>query len=197
MNNLMFKIITHRARQIQLGTKSLQCCMLLPLNIGISPVVMLNTTCSMLTHQADLQASSSRLLHQHLQACLLLWRPGIHCLPHLCHLLGLGMARMLWQCNTLACSQVSQQLMLALLCQQLPMACKAISSTLSPCLVSILPYMACWLQLGRQGMKPHCVLHMLLVHSSLSSSQMCQYTSGMEIFLWHSMMLMTTGLKVL
>lgn len=106
MINLMFKIITHRAQQTQMGTKSLQCSMLLPLNIGASWVVMLNTTCNMLMHQVDLQASSSRLPDQHRQACLVLWRPGIHCLPHPCRLLGLSMARMLWQCNTLACSQV-------------------------------------------------------------------------------------------
>lgn len=197
MNNLISKIITHRAQQTQVGTKSLQYRMLLPLNIGVSRVVMLNTTCSMLIHQADLQASSSRLLDQHHQACLVLWRPGIHCLPHLCHLLGLSMACMLWQCNTLACSQVTQQLTLTLLCQQLPMACKAISSKLSPWLVSILPYMARRLQLGCQGMKPLWVLQLLLVHSSLSSSKMCQRTSGMDTLLWHSMMLMATGLKVL
>lgn len=104
MINLILKINTHRAQQTQVGTKSLQCRMLLPLIIGVSQLVMLNTTCSMLIHQADLQASSSRLLDQHHQACLVLWRPGIH----LCPLLGLSMARMLWQCSTLACSQVIQ-----------------------------------------------------------------------------------------
>lgn len=108
MINLILKINTHRAQQTQVGTKSLQCRMLLPLIIGVSQLVMLNTTCSMLIHQADLQASSSRMLNQHHQACLGLWRPGIHCLPHLCHLLGLSMACMLWQCNTLACFQVIQ-----------------------------------------------------------------------------------------
>ncbi len=87
--------------------------------------------------------------------------------------------------------------MLALLCQQLPKACKAISSTLSPYLVSILAHMVRRLQLGSQGMKPHWVLQMLLVHSSLSSSQMRQDTSGMDTPPWHTMMLMTTGLKVL
>ncbi len=108
MINLIFKINSHRAQQTKVGTKSLQSRMLLPQNVGVSPVTVLNTTCSTLIHQADLQASSSRMLDQHHQACLGLWRPGIHCLPHLCHLLGLSMARMLWQCNTLACFQVIQ-----------------------------------------------------------------------------------------
>ncbi len=87
--------------------------------------------------------------------------------------------------------------MLALLCQQLPKACKAISSTLSLYLVSILAHMAHRLQLGSQGIKPHWVLQLLLVHSSLSSSKMCQCTSRMDTPPWHTMMLMTTGLKVL